>query len=211
MCAWKRPGGWPGLASEPCSRSKRLQTNRRVLVTTFSTAFFKGAPTARQPGRVPGQDQAVRHAMSPGKLRDGGGEVSARELGGSAGQLADPWAAAKPRPTGGSPPGAPPPPVGRPAPAAGRTLADTPPRRPRARKADRAVRLAPGILSPRKITIKGAPAGASPQAGQILDTDLSRQDPGTYQTDGPDSTRPSLCAACLARSMMDVGRPDQRD
>ena len=57
-------------------------------------------------------------------------------------------------------------------------------------EADRAVRLAPGILSPRKITIKGAPTGASPQAGQTLDTDLPRQDPGTYQTDGPDSTRP---------------------
>ena len=29
-------------------------------------------------------------------------------------------------------------------------------------EANRAVRLAPGILSPRKITIKGAPIGASP-------------------------------------------------
>jgi hypothetical protein len=35
----------------------------------------------------------------------------------------------------------------------------------RAHGADRAVRLAPGILSPRKITIKGAPIGASPLRG----------------------------------------------
>jgi len=118
--------------------------------------------------------------------------MSARELGGSAGSSPIPRAAGRPRPTGGSPPGAAPPPGRSPAPAAGRPLAGT----PRARKADRAVRLAPGILSPRKITIKGAPTGASPQPGQTLDTDLPRQDPGTYQTDGPDSTRPHIRLSC---------------
>jgi hypothetical protein len=83
--------------------------------------------------------------------------MSARELGRVGGQLAEPRAAGKPRPTGGSPPGAAPPPDRKP-----RTRSRAAPRRHAAAvtartEADQAVRLAPGILSPRKITIKGAP------------------------------------------------------
>jgi hypothetical protein len=48
----------------------------------------------------------------------------------------------------------------------------------------RAVLHAPGSLSPGKITIKGAPAARPRRAAQTLDTDLSRQDIGTYQEDG---------------------------
>jgi hypothetical protein len=47
-----------------------------------------------------------------------------------------------------------------------------------------AVLRSPGSLSPRKITIKGAPAARRRFAAQTLDTDLPRQDLGTYQEDG---------------------------
>jgi hypothetical protein len=56
----------------------------------------------------------------------------------------------------------------------------------------RAVLLAPGILSPRKITIKGTPAARRRFAAQTLDTDLPRQDLGTYQEDGRGLERPVL-------------------
>jgi hypothetical protein len=60
-----------------------------------------------------------------------------------------------PRPTGDSPPGAALPPVGILATGAGSTAAKAPPG-DRARRTGRAVLLTPGILSPRKITVKGA-------------------------------------------------------
>jgi hypothetical protein len=55
-----------------------------------------------------------------------------------------------------------------------------------------AVLLAPGILSPLKIIVKGARcarvAGAMAQAPP-LSSDLARQDPGSYQKDGDTWTR----------------------
>jgi predicted ABC-type ATPase len=54
----------------------------------------------------------------------------------------------------------------------------------RTRTDSRAVLRSPGSLSPRKITIKGAPLARPRCAGQTLDTDLPRQDLGTYQEDG---------------------------
>lgn len=48
----------------------------------------------------------------------------------------------------------------------------------------RVVLLAPGSLSPCKITVKGAPAARRRCAAQTLDNDLSRPDLGTYQEDG---------------------------
>ena len=115
-----------------------------------------------------------------GDERPGAGRVG--------GPLADPGAAGKPRPTGGSPPGAAPPPVGRPAPAAGRF----PPLR---RCGDRAHARLTGPSDSRRASSRHE---RSPSRSYVLaalralhlDTDLSRQDPGTYQTDGPDSTRP---------------------
>jgi hypothetical protein len=50
-----------------------------------------------------------------------------------------------------------------------------------------AVLLAPDSLLPGKFTIKGAPAARHRCAAQTLDTDLSRQDLGTYQEDGAES------------------------
>jgi hypothetical protein len=71
----------------------------------------------------------------------------------------------------------------RPAPAGRRYQAATIPQC-RASRNGRAVLPAPGSLSPRKITIKGAPAARRRCAAQTLDTDLPRQDLGTYQEDG---------------------------
>jgi hypothetical protein len=105
-----------------------------------------------------------------------------------AGLLGDSGAAACLRPMGGSPPvaGA----AAAPMPRTRRQAvpAATFPQR-RASTNGRAVLLAPGSLSPRKITIKGTPAACRRFAAQTLDTDLSRQDLGTYQEDGADSTQ----------------------
>jgi hypothetical protein len=89
----------------------------------------------------------------------------------------------RPRPMGGSPP------VARaaaaPMPRTRRQAvpAATVPQR-RARTDGRAVLRLPGSLSPRKITIKGAPGARRRFAAQTLDSDLTRQDLGTYQEDG---------------------------
>ena len=106
--------------------------------------------------------------------------------------------AACPRPMGGSPPVA--------DAAAGRlprirrqaVPAATVPQR-RARTDSRAVLRSPGSLSPRKITIKGAPRARPRYAGQTLDTELSRQDLGTYQEDGG-RVRSGIPDACLRTS-----------
>jgi hypothetical protein len=56
----------------------------------------------------------------------------------------------------------------------------------RACKSGRAVLLAPGIVSPRKLPVKGAPCGRVPplRSGQTLDRELPRQKTGTCQEDG---------------------------
>jgi hypothetical protein len=100
-----------------------------------------------------------------------------------AGLLGGSGAAACPRPMGGSPPVA-----GAAAGLLPRTRrqavpAATVPQR-RARTDGQAVLRSPGSLSPGKITIKGAPAARPRCAAQTLDTDLPRQDLGTYQEDG---------------------------
>jgi hypothetical protein len=93
-----------------------------------------------------------------------------------AGLLGSSGAAACPRPTSGSPPvaGA----AAAPMPRTRRQAvpAATVPQR-RASADGRAVLLAPGSLSPGKITIKGAPAARRRYAAQTLDTDLPRQRP----------------------------------
>jgi hypothetical protein len=103
----------------------------------------------------------------------------------SGGQPADCGAAACRALPGGSPTGA--------APRAGqlartrRQVAQAPTLpRDRAGVSDRAVLLAPGILSPSKDHRQGRTS--SLRCGRS--TDLPRQDLGTYQEDGPDSTRP---------------------
>ena len=142
---------------------------------------FKGTPPARR--AVPALADCVQDRDA---LREfvGRREVRRQELRDKAGLLGDSGAAACPRPMGGSPPvggaaAAPLPPTRRQA-----VPAATVPQR-RARRNGRAVLLTPGSLSPRKITIKGAPAARPRFAAQTLDTDLPRQDPGTYQEDGP--------------------------
>jgi hypothetical protein len=86
------------------------------------------------------------------------------------------WGGGLPRPTGRSPPGAEPPPVGCPIPAdRWRTLHAAPMTAPAKLTGASS---APGALSPRKITVKGA-LEVRP-FGQTLDRDLPRQDPGTY-------------------------------
>ena len=105
-----------------------------------------------------------------------------------AGLLGSSGAAACPRPTGGSPPvaGA----AAAPMPRTRRQAvpAATFPQR-RASANGRAVLRAPGSLSPRKITIKGAPAARRCAMAQAppLTADLPRQDLGTYQEDGEES------------------------
>jgi hypothetical protein len=134
-----------------------------------------------------------------------------------AGLPGDSGAAACPRPASGSPPvaGA----AAAPMPRTRRQAvpAATFPQR-RASTNGRAVLLAPGSLSPRKITIKGAPAARRHYAAQTLDTDLARQDLGIYQEDGGrlDSdhrtayalgwTGREACAAFLRRSHGKAGR-----
>ncbi len=57
-----------------------------------------------------------------------------------------------------------------------------------------AVLLAPGILPPRKDHRQGRArrrVACGDGASATLDTDLPRQESGTYQEDGPTSTRPS--------------------
>ena len=54
----------------------------------------------------------------------------------------------------------------------------------RAVRVGRAVLHAPGILSPRKITVKGARVAAAMALRATLECDLPRQDIGTYQEDG---------------------------
>jgi hypothetical protein len=119
-------------------------------------------------------------------MRKPAGGTSAGSRAGSAGATARRWGGSQPRPSGwgayGRGTAARP---GCPAPAGRRS----PPLRisddRAARTPGRAVLHAPGILSPRKITVKGAPDGASLAAqGQTLDCDLPRQDLGTYQQDG---------------------------
>ena len=57
----------------------------------------------------------------------------------------------------------------------------------------------PGILSPRKITVKGAPSGRVAKAmgaAPTLESDLPRQDLGTYRKDGGKPRRVILFWAC---------------
>jgi hypothetical protein len=103
-----RTSSGAGQPSPDRALTELLQLSLRLQGHAF------GAPA----GPRPGQDQAVRHATSPGRLRDRGGGAP-RELGGSAGNSPFPGRRACRALPGGSPPGAAPPPVGRPAPAAG--------------------------------------------------------------------------------------------
>jgi hypothetical protein len=58
----------------------------------------------------------------------------------------------------------------------------------------------PGILSPGKTTVKGAPA-ARPllRNGKPLSSDLARQVIGTYRKDGAERGRFGICAAQMIR------------
>ena len=102
-----------------------------------------------------------------------------------------PWAAGQPRPTGGSPPGAALPPVRCPASAGRAVTSATRPRRPRRTLAG-VVLLAPEMVLPRKITVKGAQGRVAPDgASATLDCDLPRKDLGAYQDDERNSTHPT--------------------
>jgi hypothetical protein len=138
---------------------KRSRARRMPATCDNFLHGFKGTPSARQagPGHGRGQGrgshQAESRAGATGTGRARTGSRGPRLLRG--GSL--------PRPTGGSPPGAALPPVGCPAPQAAGTASNAPPVTAPARP-DRAALPAPGILSPRNITVKGAPKGASLRA-----------------------------------------------
>jgi len=164
------------------------------VVTTFSTDF-KGTPSARQPG--PGWVRSGR------KLRAARRASPARHPAapaGVAGTTQSEGAAALPRPSGRQPSG-----HGgcRPGWQARTRRSREPavtPRRPRLPNGP-PVPLAPGMLSPRKDHSQGRACGASlaPQ-GQTLDSDLPRQDLGTYR-----EGRGRVEVSC---QWLTAGRPD---
>jgi hypothetical protein len=118
---------------------------------------FKGAPAARRAVPALADSAQDRDALREFVKRR---EADRQEPHGTVGLLGSSGAAACPRPTSGSPPvaGA----AAAPMPRTRRQAvpAATSPQR-RARTDSRAVLRSPGSLSPRKITIKGAPKGAS--------------------------------------------------
>ena len=112
---------------------------------------------------------------------------------GKAGEPPAPGASAVARPLsrGGAAESAPPTPGS--VPATGRLWrpAVTHPSAPRHAKAAAGPSFVPGILSPRKITVKGAPAARRLLRNRRpLSSDLARQVLGTYRKDGAERERP---------------------
>src|ERR1022692_386115 len=118
--------------------------------------LFKGTPPARR--AVPALGRSRAGSRRAERVREAAGGAR-QELGGAGGLLGDSGAAACPRPTSGSPPVAG---AAAPTPRTRRQAAQaaTFPQR-RASTDGRAVLLAPGSLSPRKITAQGRACGAS--------------------------------------------------
>ncbi len=164
---------------------------------------FKGAPSARQAGPCP----AGSHAKTPSHQRGsraGGGSVARSQAGSrethrsGAAACRALWAEAlRARRCRQS---------AVPAPAGSRS------RQPRAHhdraaRTGRAVLLAPGILSPCKITVKGARCARVANAMALratLECDLPRQDLGTYQEDGG-KVEVTLCASARPMPSVNAG------